>query len=37
MFFPLAFVIGISMLKDIYEDLKRNKMDKEENDRPTLV
>ena len=37
MFFPLGFVIGISMLKDFYEDLKRHRMDKEENDRATLV
>ena len=37
MFGPLGFVIGISMIKDLLEDLKRYKMDKDENDRPTLV
>ena len=37
MLYPLGLVIGISMLKDLYEDLKRHQMDKEENDRPTLV
>ncbi len=37
MFGPLGCVLGISMLKDLYEDLKRHKMDKEENNRPMLV
>lgn len=28
---PLAFVIGVSMIKDIFEDRKRHKSDNEEN------
>lgn len=33
---PLAFVIGVSMIKDIFEDCKRHKSDNEENNRRTL-
>ena len=28
---PLSFVVGVSMIKDIFEDRKRHKSDKEEN------
>lgn len=31
--FPLAFVVGISMIKDIYEDYTRHRSDAEENNR----
>lgn len=34
MAFPLAFVVGVSMIKDIFEDRKRHKQDNEENLRP---
>ena len=30
---PLTFVVGISMIKDIYEDYLRHRSDKEENNR----
>ena len=30
---PLVFVIGVSMIKDIFEDYKRHKSDSEENRR----
>jgi phospholipid-transporting ATPase len=30
---PLCFVIGVSMIKDIFEDFKRHKSDNEENRR----
>jgi phospholipid-transporting ATPase len=30
---PLTFVVGISMIKDIYEDYMRHRSDKEENNR----
>jgi hypothetical protein len=30
---PLGFVVGISLLKDLYEDFKRYKQDKTENNR----
>lgn len=32
---PIAFVVGVSMIKDIFEDKKRHKSDNEENSRPT--
>ena len=35
--YSLALVIGISMIKDIYEDFNRHQSDKEENNRKTLV
>lgn len=34
---PLVVVITISALKDLFEDLKRHKSDKEENTRKVLV
>jgi phospholipid-transporting ATPase len=30
---PLAFVVGVSMIKDIFEDRTRHKSDDEENNR----
>mmetsp|Transcript_87608 Transcript_87608/g.120757 ORF Transcript_87608/g.120757 Transcript_87608/m.120757 type:complete len:149 (-) Transcript_87608:2157-2603(-) len=33
---PLSFVVGVSMIKDGFEDSKRKKSDKEENERVTL-
>jgi magnesium-transporting ATPase (P-type) len=37
MLLPLLFVIGVSMIKDIFEDSKRHKSDKQENYKETLV
>lgn len=37
MLFPLSVVITISMIKDIYEDYKRHKSDRTENERPVEV
>lgn len=37
LFRPLAVVIAISALKDLFEDLKRHRSDKEENNRKTKV
>eukprot|EP00354_Favella_ehrenbergii_P006674 CAMPEP_0170472196 /NCGR_PEP_ID=MMETSP0123-20130129/14268_1 /TAXON_ID=182087 /ORGANISM="Favella ehrenbergii, Strain Fehren 1" /LENGTH=65 /DNA_ID=CAMNT_0010740307 /DNA_START=415 /DNA_END=612 /DNA_ORIENTATION=- len=34
---PLTLVVGVSMLKDVYEDNKRRKKDREENERVALV
>ena len=34
---PLSFVVGISMIKDIYEDYMRHKSDNEENTRKVMV
>lgn len=31
---PLAFVVGVSMVKDIFEDRKRHLADDEENNKP---
>lgn len=31
MLMPLSFVVGVSMIKDIFEDRKRHKADNEEN------
>lgn len=36
MLLPLSFVVIISMIKDIFEDLKRHKTDKLENNRKVL-
>jgi magnesium-transporting ATPase (P-type) len=36
-FLPLSFILCISALKDVFEDLKRHRSDKEENTRRTLV
>jgi hypothetical protein len=35
--FPLGFVVGLSMIKDIYEDWQRHKSDNEENNRKAIV
>ena len=35
--FPLGFVVGLSMIKDIYEDYQRHQSDKEENNRKAVV
>lgn len=34
---PLSFVVGLSMIKDIYEDYQRGRQDKEENNRKVRV
>jgi hypothetical protein len=34
---PLSFVVGISMIKDIYEDYLRHKSDNEENSRTVTI
>ena len=34
---PLTFVVGLSMLKDAYEDIMRHRSDKEENNRNSKV
>lgn len=34
---PLAFVIGVSMIKDIYEDFKRHVSDRRENNKKTTA
>ena len=34
---PLTFVLGVSMVKDIYEDYFRHKTDAEENNRKCMV
>ena len=35
--FPLSFVVGVSMLKDVYEDYQRHQADKEENHRKAAI
>jgi len=37
MVFPLGFVVFISMIKDIFEDLERHASDKKENAKKVLV
>jgi phospholipid-transporting ATPase len=37
MLLPLLFVIGVSMIKDIFEDSKRHKSDKLENYKQALI
>jgi hypothetical protein len=37
MLVPLSFVVLVSMIKDIFEDLKRHQSDNLENNRSTLV
>ena len=37
MAFPLTVIVIISMIKDAYEDLKRHKADKAENEREVEV
>jgi phospholipid-transporting ATPase len=37
MLVPLLFVIGVSMIKDIFEDMKRHKSDDMENNRQAQV
>ena len=34
---PLSFVVGVSMIKDIYEDYQRHKSDNEENSRKVTI
>jgi hypothetical protein len=34
---PLSFVLAVSMIKDIIEDVKRHKSDKVENNKEVLV
>lgn len=34
---PLAFIVMLTMIKDVYEDYKRYKSDQEENNKETLV
>lgn len=34
---PLSFVVGLSMIKDIYEDILRHRSDNEENNRRCQV
>lgn len=36
MFFPLAFVVAVSAIKDLFEDLKRRSEDDWENNKKTL-
>jgi phospholipid-transporting ATPase len=37
MLVPLSFVVLVSMIKDIFEDLKRHQSDNLENNRKVLV
>jgi hypothetical protein len=37
MLMPLSFVVLVSMIKDIFEDLKRHDSDKKENNRKVLA
>jgi phospholipid-transporting ATPase len=37
MLVPLSFVVLVSMVKDIFEDLKRHQSDNQENNRKVLV
>lgn len=37
MIFPLAFVVAVSMVKDIFEDIERHQSDKKENKQKVLV
>ena len=34
---PLSFVVGVSMIKDIYEDFQRHRSDNEENSRKVTI
>ena len=34
---PLLFVVGLSMIKDAYEDFLRHKQDNDENNRKSMV
>ena len=36
MFFPLSFVVTVSAIKDLVEDLKRHREDAQENNSKTL-
>jgi hypothetical protein len=36
MLMPLTFVVLVSMVKDIFEDMKRHKSDNQENNKKTL-
>jgi hypothetical protein len=35
--FPLGFVVGLSMIKDLYEDIKRHLSDRSENNNQVKV
>jgi P-type E1-E2 ATPase len=37
MLIPLGFVVFISMIKDIFEDMKRHESDKKENNRKVFI
>ena len=37
LFLPLSFVIGLSMIKDIWEDVKRHQSDNDENNRVVRI
>lgn len=37
MMVPLGFVVAVSMIKDIFEDLKRHNSDNIENTRPVKI
>ena len=37
MLMPLSFVVLVSMIKDIFEDLKRHKSDNQENNKKTRM
>jgi hypothetical protein len=37
MLMPLAFVVFVSMIKDIFEDMKRHRSDNYENNMKTLI
>ena len=37
MMMPLVLVVGVSMIKDIFEDRKRHRSDNEENQRRTKI
>jgi len=37
MLMPLSFVVFVSMIKDVFEDLKRHKSDRYENNLKVLV
>jgi len=35
-FIPLSFIISVTAIKDLYEDIKRSKADNEENNTKTM-
>lgn len=36
LFIPLSFIISVTAVKDLYEDIKRSNSDKEENNTQTM-